>query len=86
MISTKDIVESLRDGGVVPSKTKGDELVKAVFASIAQAITQGEQVRINGFGTFSPITRSGVSTLGGRKEYVSKSVKFQPSATLKNEL
>ena len=38
------------------------------------------------FGTLKPITRSGVSTLGDKKPYTTKSVKFSISAPFKRTL
>ena len=67
----------------VSAKRVLDHLITIVTAQLAA----GNSVALGqSFGTFKPITRSGVSTLGDKKPYSTKSVKFSISAPLKRTL
>lgn len=65
------------------------EFVDAVFTTITEELTEGNEVSISGFGKFSVTERSareGRNPSTGEAMHIesSKSVKFKTSSTLKN--
>lgn len=60
-ISKSDLVakvmESVKDGDI-PSKAAADRIVSAVFDNIVNAVADGGEVTIVGFGTFKAVDRA----------------------------
>lgn len=73
------------------SKNDATKAVDAVFDSIADSLTKGDEVRLVGFGTFAVAERSateGRNPRTGEKIAIpaSKQPKFKPGKTLKDAL
>jgi DNA-binding protein HU-beta len=89
-MNNTDLAEKLAaDHGT--SKTDARKLVDAVFAAIAEAAAQGEEVSLNGFGKFkvkdSP-AREGRNPGTGEtiKIAASKKLTFAPAKAMKDKL
>ena len=55
-ITRNDIIKSLCETGNF-SRERSKELLKTMIAIIEQSLAEGEQVKISGFGTFTPKKR-----------------------------
>ena len=82
------VVEKLAEGEVKVTKKAMTEYVDAVFETIADAMVEGEDVKIAGFGTFTVVERAerdGRNPATGEaiKIAASKSPKFKARSTLK---
>ena len=71
------------------SRTNTARVVDAVFASITDALSQGEDVRVVGFGTFSVVHRAASKGRNPRTNEVidvpaSKQPKFKAGRVLKD--
>ncbi len=76
-------------GGVDGSQAKA--AVDAVFETIADELSSGNEVSVSGFGKFSVADRAarqGVNPATGEKIQIaaSKAAKFSPASGLKNKL
>lgn len=88
LITLKDLASALVDDGIVQSKAKAEEVLKATFAAIESAVTSGTDVRIHGFGTFklhkSPAHKGRNPQTGGAIDIPeSESIKFKQSKSAK---
>ena len=73
------------------TKSEAEIVTRTVFPLVAEALKEGEQVKIAGFGTFEVKTRAERKGLNpSTKEEIviapSKSVGFKASKTLKDQL
>ena len=73
------------------SKNDATKAVDAVFSTIADSLTKGDEVRLVGFGTFAvsePAATEGRNPRTGEKIDIpaSKQPKFKPGKTLKDAL
>lgn len=73
------------------TKSEAEDVTRTVFSLVAEALKEGEQVKIAGFGTFEVKTRAERKGLNpSTKEEIviapSKSVGFKASKTLKDQL
>ena len=69
------------------TKAAAERVLDHLESIIRAEIVLGNSVALGqSFGTFKPSTRSGVSTLGDKKPYTTKSVKFSISAPFKRIL
>lgn len=74
------------------TKKNADAAVTAVFAAIATALSEGQDVKVSGFGTFKVTEvaeRTGTIQMGDRKgeQYVTPAhnkVGFKPASALKD--
>jgi len=72
-------------------KSEASKAVDAVFDAIAEALKDGDEVRLVGFGTFSVASRAaseGRNPRTGEKIRIaaSKQAKFKPGKRLRDEL
>lgn len=70
------------------NKGQAEETINAIFSTMAEALASGEEVKINGFGTFSvkpTKARKGVNPATGQEIEIpaSKKLVFKASKTLK---
>ena len=69
------------------TKAAAERVLDHLTTIVVAQITAGNSVALGqSFGTLKPVTRSGVSTLGAKKPYTTKSVKFSISAPFKRTL
>ena len=73
------------------TKSQAEDVTRTVVSLVAEALKEGEQVKIAGFGTFEVKTRAERKGLNpSTKEEIviapSKSVGFKASKTLKDQL
>ena len=69
------------------TKAAAERVLNHLESIIITQLAIGNPVALGqSFGTLKPITRSGVSTLGDKKPYTTKSVKFSISAPFKRTL
>lgn len=73
------------------TKSEAEDVTRTVFSLVVEALKEGEQVKIAGFGTFEVKTRAERKGLNpSTKEEIviapSKSVGFKASKTLKDQL
>lgn len=52
LVCKSDLVETLVESGLLPTKKVTHEVLDLVFTKIAVACSRGKKVRISGFGTF----------------------------------
>lgn len=81
----KDIVNKLAEKGY--TKKDADGIIDDIVAVITDAMVNGEEVKLHGFGVFSVIERKPRRTLDLRtKEYIDvpahKAPKFKPGSLL----
>ncbi len=69
------------------TKAAAERVLNHLESIITTQLAIGNSVALGqSFGTLKPVTRSGVSTLGDKKPYTTKSVKFSISAPFKRTL
>lgn len=69
------------------TKAAAERVLDHLTGLITAQLAEGNSVALGqSFGTLKPVTRSGVSTLGDKKPYTTKSVKFSISAPFKRTL
>lgn len=69
------------------TKAAAERVLNHLESIITTQLAMGNSVALGqSFGSLKPITRSGVSTLGDKKPYTTKSVKFSISAPFKRTL
>ena len=69
------------------TKAAAERVLNHLESIISTQLAIGNSVALGqSFGTLKPVTRSGVSTLGDKKPYTTKSVKFSISAPFKRTL
>ena len=86
-MNKNDLIASVADGSGL-SKADAGRAVDAVFASIADALKGGDEVRIVGFGSFSVASRTASTGRNPRtgeaiQIAASKQPKFKAGAPLK---
>jgi len=83
------LVEAVQSKTGAETKRAAQEMVDAVFDTIASALSKGEEVAIAGFGSFKVAERSartGVNPKTGEKISIpaTKVPKFKPAKALKD--
>ena len=73
------------------SKVQAKEALEAFLASVTQALKKGEEVRLVGFGSFTPVSRSAGLARNPRtgaqvKRPASKTARFRIGESLKSAL
>lgn len=86
MLKKSDIIDRLAGRGY--TKKAADVLIDDVFAVIKEAMAQGENVQLHGFGTFTVNEvgdRESVDVKSGERIVIPghKNAKFSPSISLK---
>ncbi|WP_159992620.1 HU family DNA-binding protein [Roseomonas sp. 18066] len=89
-LSRQDLVDAAAAATSLP-KTQADALLKAVLATLGDALGDGREVRLAGFGSFAVsqrAARQGRNPATGAIVEIaaSKSVKFKPAKDLKEKL
>ena len=86
-MTRKELLIELTSCPEVKSQKAAATFLDYLESTLTTAIAAGSSVTISKtFGTFKPITRSGISTLGDKKPYTTKSVKFSISTPFKRTL
>lgn len=73
------------------SKRAAEQIIEAVFEEIIETLTEGNEVKLTGFGTFSVRTRAerkGVNPKDGSTIIIpaGKTLLFKPSKLLKDKI
>jgi DNA-binding protein HU-beta len=89
-LTRQDLIDAAAFAGDMP-KVKADAVVAAVLEAVADALKEGREVRLPGFGTFSISQRSARAGRNPRTgETVqlpaSAAVRFRPGKDLKSSL
>ena len=86
-MTRKELLQELALCQDLGTKAAAERVLNHLTSLITAQLTAGNSVALGqSFGTFKPVTRSGVSTLGDKKPYTTKSVKFSISAPFKRTL
>ncbi|MBI5401310.1 HU family DNA-binding protein [Candidatus Wolfebacteria bacterium] len=83
-----ELVEAVMKEAAIEVKKQALQAVEAVFNTITQALTRGEEVAIPGFGVFKVVKRAarqGVNPKTGEKIQIAASIKpkFRAAKALK---
>ncbi|MEK7149875.1 MAG: HU family DNA-binding protein [Patescibacteria group bacterium] len=83
-----ELVEAVMKEAAIEVKKQALQVVEAVFNTITQTLTRGEEVSIPGFGTFKVVKRAarmGVNPKTGEKIQIAASIKpkFRAAKALK---
>lgn len=89
-MSRQDLIDAVAAATSLP-KTQADAALKATLASLSDALGEGREVRLAGFGSFAVserAARKGRNPATGEEVDIpaSKSVKFKPAKDLKTRL
>ncbi|MDB5368628.1 MAG: family DNA-binding protein [Roseomonas sp.] len=89
-LSRQDLIDSVATATNMP-KTQADAALKAVLGALGDALGEGREVRLAGFGSFAisaRAARKGRNPATGEEVDIaaSKSVKFKPAKDLKARL
>jgi DNA-binding protein HU-beta len=89
-LSRQDLIDSVATATSMP-KTQADTALKAVLTVLGDALSEGREVRLAGFGSFAiseRAARKGRNPATGQEVDIaaSKSVKFKPAKDLKARL
>ena len=86
-MTRKELLQELALCQDLGTKAAAERVLDHLTSVIAAQLAAGNSVALGqSFGTFKPVTRTGVSTLGDKKPYSTKSVKFSISAPFKRTL
>ena len=86
-MTRKELLQELALCSDLGTQASAERVLDHLEGIIRQQIVFGNSVALGqSFGTLKPVTRSGVSTLGGKKPYTTMSVKFSISAPFKRIL
>lgn len=85
-MTRKELIKALAETQGI-TQTTADKFLDAVKSIIVAEVSAGNEVVLGpDFGTFKPVTRTGVSPGAAKTPYSSKSVKFSISAAFKRVL
>ena len=89
-MSRQDLIDAVATATSLP-KNQADAALKAMLTSLGDALGEGREVRLAGFGTFAiseRAARKGRNPATGEEVDIaaSKSVKFKPAKDLKSRL
>ncbi len=86
-MTRKELLQELALCQDLGTKAAAERVLDHLISTVTTQLAAGNSVALGqSFGSLKPITRSGVSTLGGKKPYTTKSVKFSISAPFKRTL
>ena len=86
-MTRKELLQELALCQDLGTKAAAERVLDHLTSVITAQLAAGNSVALGqSFGTLKPVTRSGVSTLGDKKSYSTKSVKFSISAPFKRTL
>lgn len=73
------------------SKRASEEIIDAIFSEIIETLTEGKEVKLTGFGTFSVRSRAerkGINPQDGKPIVIpsGKTLLFKPSKILKDKI
>lgn len=86
-MTRKELIQEMALCTDLGTQAAAERVLDHLTTLITKQIAEGNSVALGqSFGTLKPVTRSGVSTLGDKKPYTTKSVKFSISAPFKRTL
>ena len=86
-MTRKQLIKELALCADLGTQAAAERVLDQLITVITTQIAEGNEVALGqSFGTLKPVTRSGVSTLGDKKPYSTKTVKFSISAPFKRTL
>ena len=86
-MTRKELLQELALCQDLGTKAAAERVLDHLISTVTAQLAAGNEVTLGQFfGTFKPVTRSGVSTLGDKKPYTTKSAKFSISTPLKRTL
>ena len=86
-MTRKELLQELALCSDLGTQASAERVLDHLTSVITAQLAAGNSVALGqSFGTLKPVTRSGVSTLGDKKPYTTKSVKFSISAPFKRAL
>jgi len=86
-MTRKELLQELALCQDLGTKAAAERVLDHLISTVTAQLAAGNEVALGqSFGTFKPVTRTGVSTLGDKKPYSTKSVKFSISAPFKRTL
>lgn len=86
-MTRKELLQELALCQDLGTKAAADRVLDHLITIVTTQLAAGNTVALGqSFGSLKPVTRSGVSTLGDKKPYTTKSVKFSISAPFKRTL
>lgn len=86
-MTRKQLIQEMALCADLGTQAAAERVLDQLISIVTTQVAEGNEVALGqSFGTFKPVTRSGVSTLGDKKPYSTKSVKFSISAPFKRIL
>ena len=86
-MTRKELLQELALCQDLGTKAAAERVLDHLISTVTTQLAAGNSVALGqSFGSLKPVTRSGVSTLGDKKPYTTKSVKFSISAPFKRTL
>ena len=86
-MTRKELLQELALCQDLGTQASAERVLDHLITIVTTQLAAGNSVILGqSFGTLKPVTRSGVSTLGDKKPYSTKSVKFSISAPFKRTL
>ena len=86
-MTRKELLQELALCQDLGTKAAAERVLNHLTSLITAQLAAGNSVALGqSFGSLKPVTRSGVSTLGDKKPYTTKSVKFSISVPFKRTL
>lgn len=86
-MTRKELLQELALCQDLGTKAAAERVLDHLITIVTTQLAAGNSVALGqSFGTLKPVTRNGVSTLGDKKPYSTKSVKFNISAPFKRTL
>ncbi len=86
-MTRKELLQELALCQDLGTKAAAERVLDHLISTVTAQLAAGNSVALGqSFGTLKPVTRTGVSTLGDKKPYSTKSVKLSVSAPFKRTL